>query len=188
MIEETKPDIIVGTESWLRPDIKDSEIFPPNFTVYRRDRDTRGSGVFTAVSDHLLSSRQEQLKTSCEMMWTKINVVGSRDLYVCSYCRPDTGDDVSLDYLTQSLDKICNNKNCQMWLAGDFNFPGIDWANNNTIRLNCHYPDQHNQLSTYLLTAGSHKWSPSQLVTTTRLTSSSPTTPASIILSRLYQV
>ena len=35
IIEETKPDIIVGTESWLQPDIKDTEIFPPNFTVYR---------------------------------------------------------------------------------------------------------------------------------------------------------
>ena len=89
MIEETKPVVIVGTESWLRPDIKDTEIFPPNFTVYRRDRDTRGDGVFTAVSDHLLSSRQEQLEISCEMIWTKIKIVRSRDLYVCSYYRPD---------------------------------------------------------------------------------------------------
>ena len=120
MIEETKPDIIVGTESWLRPDIKDTEIFQPNFTVYRRDRDTRGGGVFTAVSDHLLSSRQEQLETSCEMIWTKIKIVGSRDLHVCSYYRPDAGDDISLVYLTQSLDKVCNNKKRHIWLVGEY--------------------------------------------------------------------
>ena len=50
-----KPDIICGTESWLkgiRPGktpsgdhIKNSEIFPENYTVFRNDRGTRGGGV-----------------------------------------------------------------------------------------------------------------------------------------------
>ena len=40
MVDSVKPDIIVGTESWLRPDIINSEIFPSNYKVYRRDRDT----------------------------------------------------------------------------------------------------------------------------------------------------
>ena len=28
MIDQTKPDVIVGTETWLSPDIKDHEVFP----------------------------------------------------------------------------------------------------------------------------------------------------------------
>ena len=41
----TKPDIICGTESWLKemqPAIKSSEVFPENFKIYRNDRGTLG--------------------------------------------------------------------------------------------------------------------------------------------------
>ena len=39
-VELNKPDIIVGTETWLTKEMFDSEFFPPElgFTVYRRDR------------------------------------------------------------------------------------------------------------------------------------------------------
>lgn len=42
------PDIICGTESWLDPSIKNGEIFPSNFNVFRKDRetDTTGGGYF----------------------------------------------------------------------------------------------------------------------------------------------
>ena len=41
MVDSIKPDIIVGKESWIRPDIMNSEIGPFKYIVYRRDRDTR---------------------------------------------------------------------------------------------------------------------------------------------------
>ena len=31
IVDSVQPDIIVGTESWLRPDIMNSEIFPSNY-------------------------------------------------------------------------------------------------------------------------------------------------------------
>ena len=126
MIDTMKPDIIVGTESWLHLDIKDNEIFPTNFNVYRRDRNSTGGGVFTAVSNEFLSTRQSELETESEMTWVKLSVKGSKDLYICSYYRPDVSDEESLDHLNNSLDKICNTKNCHIWLAGDFNLPGFD--------------------------------------------------------------
>ena len=79
MVDSVKPDIIVGTESWLRPDIMNSEIFPSNYTVYCCDGDTSGGGVFIAVIDEILSTRQQHLKTSCEMAWAKISVVHTTD-------------------------------------------------------------------------------------------------------------
>ena len=142
MVDSVKPDIIVGTESWLRPDIMNSEIFPSNYTVYRHDRDTSGGGVFIAVTDEILSTRQQHLETSCEMAWAKISIVGYKDLYVCSYYRPKADDRDSLDLLFSSLDRICNSKNCHIWLAGDFNFPGIDWASK-TLKHNCPSSDLH---------------------------------------------
>ena len=59
-LEYVKPDIICGTESWLRGvkpgkdpaknAILSSEFFPDNFTFHRNDRGTRlGGGVFTAL-------------------------------------------------------------------------------------------------------------------------------------------
>ena len=92
MVDSVKLDINVGTESWLRPNIMNSEIFPSNYTVYRCDRDTSGSGVFIAVIDEILSICQQHLETSFEMAWAKISVVGCKELYVCSYCRLEPGD------------------------------------------------------------------------------------------------
>ena len=46
----TDADIILGTESWLTDDIKNSEVFSNNYKIYRRDRNIRiGGGVFIAV-------------------------------------------------------------------------------------------------------------------------------------------
>ena len=49
LLYSTKTDIIVGTESWLTPDIKDHEVFPPDFTIYRRDR-TRAWSIYSSKS------------------------------------------------------------------------------------------------------------------------------------------
>ena len=63
-----KPDIVCGTESWLkgikpgknprRDTIKSNEIFPHNYNVYRNDRGTLGGGVFVLVEKLLTSVEQ----------------------------------------------------------------------------------------------------------------------------------
>ena len=52
-ISTNKPDIIVGTETWLTAEIHDNEYFPPElgYTVYRRDRSgQKGGGVIILVN------------------------------------------------------------------------------------------------------------------------------------------
>ena len=48
IIDEHKADIILGNESWLNSAILSSEVFPANYTVYRKDRNSKcsGGGVF----------------------------------------------------------------------------------------------------------------------------------------------
>lgn len=46
LIESVNADIVLGTESWLKPSIADSEVFPQIFVVYRKDRLTAGGCVF----------------------------------------------------------------------------------------------------------------------------------------------
>ena len=70
LIDTERPDVIIGTESWLSPDIRYSEIFPLGYTPYRADRvteTTRSGGVFVLVSDTLIISEQPQLKSECEI-------------------------------------------------------------------------------------------------------------------------
>ena len=52
IIDSAKPDIILGNESWLTPDIQNSEIFPDSFDAIRKDRvgDAHGSGTFRPKS------------------------------------------------------------------------------------------------------------------------------------------
>ena len=38
IVDTAKPDIILGCESWLSPDIANSEIFPEGFDAVRKDR------------------------------------------------------------------------------------------------------------------------------------------------------
>ena len=60
VIKEHKPDIIIGNESWLTPEIASSEIFPVNYIVHRKDRNNEnsGGGVFQAIKRDLVHTVQ----------------------------------------------------------------------------------------------------------------------------------
>jgi hypothetical protein len=51
--DSIKPDIIIGTETWLDKDIKDSEICPKGYILHRKDRNSKnqrtGGGVLLAM-------------------------------------------------------------------------------------------------------------------------------------------
>ena len=56
--------VVVGTESWLSPEISSSEIFPLGYTPCRNDRKTgRGGGVFVLVRNDYICSEQPQFQT-----------------------------------------------------------------------------------------------------------------------------
>ena len=40
LLDTEKPDVAIGTESWLSPDIMDNEIFPRDCTPFKADRMT----------------------------------------------------------------------------------------------------------------------------------------------------
>ena len=89
VINSAKPDIILGNESWLTPEIKNSEIFPDSFDAIRKDRvgDAHG-GVFIAFRHDLLCIETPELDTDCEIIWCKLNIIGCRTLYLGSFYRP----------------------------------------------------------------------------------------------------
>ena len=85
VIDQTKPDIIACTETWLKPEISSSEIFPDSlgYNIIRDDRlSGKGGGVLLAISKHLTCEEQPELKSDCNATWAKITIKGVRSIYV----------------------------------------------------------------------------------------------------------
>ena len=64
-------DIVAITETWLISSVRDNEILPQCYTVYRRDRqdvhdDKEGGGVALCVRDNVFSCRRRDLEPAGE--------------------------------------------------------------------------------------------------------------------------
>lgn len=131
IVEEYKPDIILGNESWLYPDIANAEIFPENYNVYRKDRITDNhGGVFQAVKKDILITHREDLDTDCEIIWTQCQIKNktSKSVFFASFYRPNKNDINSLEELDSSLFKLGDRLNSNnIIVAGDFNTPDLKW-------------------------------------------------------------
>ena len=130
IIDSAKPDIILGNESWLTPDIKNSEIFPESFDAVRKDRasDAHG-GVFIAFKRDLLCTETPELDTNCKIVWCKMNIIGCRTLYLGSFYRPPNKiDNDYLEEFNSSLSQIMSNRNAHVLIGGDFNCGDIEWS------------------------------------------------------------
>ena len=68
VIDQYKPDIIFGTESWLNSNIESNEIFPNGYKLFRKDRpdDCHGDGVFQAVKNDIIITRRSDLDSDCQ--------------------------------------------------------------------------------------------------------------------------
>lgn len=127
-VDYIKPDVICGTESWLKKDVKSNEVFPSHFRAYRNDRGTLGGGVFILAHEDLISMEQPDLVTDCELSWTSIKTRRRTDLFVGSFYMPHR-EHRHLDMLDESLTKLMS-KPRDVILAGDFNCPDVNWENN----------------------------------------------------------
>ena len=122
-----KPDIICGTESWLNGNISSSEVFPTNYSVYRKDRSRLGGGVFILVRNDLVSTEEVDLKADCETIWTRIKLQKSKDLIIGTFYMPHRNekDIKELEKVLSKLSNRADQKHCI--LTGDFNCPDINW-------------------------------------------------------------
>ena len=150
-----KPDIVVGTESWLHKDIPDCGVFP-SFLGYnppiRRDRpgDTKGGGVFILVSQRLVVCEQPQLSTDCKTVWAKVQVVEAKPLLIAAYYRPSEHDQKSAEEFKNSLALIDTSKS-HMWVLGDFNYPKLNWEENQPVlKQNCPNPEMYQDFAAAL--------------------------------------
>ncbi|KAJ8042793.1 RNA-directed DNA polymerase from mobile element jockey [Holothuria leucospilota] len=131
-IDENNPDVIIGTETHLNSSVTSNELFPSNYTVFRKDRNYGQSkgGVLIATKNDLLATYRPDLDSDCEVVWVSLEIQGAKQILIGSFYRSHKYGN-STDYLDQlraSLRSASKNKNGQIYLAGDFNLPDIDWS------------------------------------------------------------
>ena len=153
IIETEKPDVVVRTESWLSPEISNGEIFPPGYTPCRADRQstTHGGGVFILVRNDIVSSEQPQFQTDCELIWVKLEVIGTHPLFIGAYYRPKEDDQASLLELHKSVENVRKKAKGNIWLLGDFNFPKFTWPENQpNMNPDCSHKQTYNLFRDFL--------------------------------------
>lgn len=117
---------MVITETWLHPDIHDSEVAPVAYSLLRTDRDGRGGGVALVIKNSVLFHKHEGIPGH-ESIWCTVNVCGMSILIGGVYRRPNA----SVEYMMQLHDFLHTKVNARtkLILTGDFNLAGIDWDN-----------------------------------------------------------
>ena len=130
IIEHHQPDIVLGCESKIDNTYATYEVFPDNFTVYRKDRTAGGGGVFIATRDSLITSSEPSLDGDCEIVGANIEFANSRPLFVASFYRPPGSNCQPLDALSNIFSNLVSKNRRQhpnVIIGGDYNFPDIDW-------------------------------------------------------------
>ena len=70
--------------------------------------------------------------SDCEVVWSKVKVLGSSGLYIGSFYRPpDKNNPEYLKQLRSLLARIPTDKGSHLWLGGDFSLPDIKWEDEN---------------------------------------------------------
>jgi hypothetical protein len=87
LLESAKPDIIIGCETWLKPEIHNFEIMSPNYTIYRNDRKDGYGGVLIGVRSDIIRSEYVNSK-NVELVALKVQLSKQKPLIVGSYYRP----------------------------------------------------------------------------------------------------
>jgi len=120
----------MGCESHLDDSYFTSEVFPSNFTIYRKDRCVGGGGVFVAISDDLRSLEDPVIDVSAELVWAKLCISGMVPMYICAFYRPPNSDVEPIVQLRKFLNSLFNGKSGipHVVLTGDFNLPDILWT------------------------------------------------------------
>jgi hypothetical protein len=91
-IATANPDVVIGSETWLRPDILDNEFMPPEYKVYRRDRQDGYGGTLIAIKKTIVSEEIEIHDSNLELCCAKVHTIRNHPLIICSAYRPPNRD------------------------------------------------------------------------------------------------
>ncbi|XP_064628137.1 uncharacterized protein LOC135487880 [Lineus longissimus] len=137
LVDTHDPDIVVATETKLTSSINNGEIGAPDqisakYNIFREDRNAKnlGGGVMIAVKSEIASSIMPNLDTDCEILWVQISLKVDKNIIIGGFYHPHTANSTSCDAFETALQRLPPSATTNLWIAGDFNLPDIDWRSN----------------------------------------------------------
>jgi len=113
-------DLFIGTESHLDGTILDSEIFPKNYQVNRKNRNRHGGGVFILVRTDIPSSLLHQ-DVKLKLLWVHLHATNKQNIILGSFYCPQNPSASVFEELQTSLVNIKQQfPNAFILLGGDF--------------------------------------------------------------------
>ncbi|MEW8544911.1 MAG: reverse transcriptase family protein [Candidatus Thiodiazotropha sp.] len=128
-------DVLIFSESWLNPQVKNDKIILENFwPPFRTDRcDRPGGGVAIYVRETFSCKRRPDLEMrGLEAVWVEIQIK-SRKILVGGFYRPPNSNIAYFDRIKESIDRAYNTGLIDIYILGDFN-SNMYIANNNKMR------------------------------------------------------
>lgn len=119
---------MLGTETWLKPEISDGEVLlSQSFHLFRNDRTrSRGGGVLIAISKAMNASL---ITVDCdlEVLWVRLDHP-SFPVIVGACYRPPGRDNTFVDKLYVCMEHVFSLfPGSTIIFGGDFNYPGVNW-------------------------------------------------------------
>ena len=74
---------LIGCESHIDESFATSEVFPSNFTAFRRDQSLGGGGVFLCFKNTLDVSEESTLQVDAELIWARLKIHKRQPIYIC---------------------------------------------------------------------------------------------------------
>jgi len=117
-------DIIRICESWLTPDIVNSEIQLPGYDLFRNDRiNGKSGGVLLYVKSSLKPSEFQTVSPFKNQVWCRISDLAVGVCY--RTMNMEIAGSENNDHLLDLIDEIGTK---HVLLMGDLNCPDIDWS------------------------------------------------------------
>jgi len=129
LIDTYKPDVAIGTESWLSEEINNAKVFRDDYITFRRDRCSWGGGVFICVKNYI----------DCRELWTDedfemiaVEVKGRNPKFTWEvegiYRAPN--EDMRVIERLAARTGYTGNSTKRSIIGGDLNLPYADWNGN----------------------------------------------------------
>jgi hypothetical protein len=130
-VNDLKPDIVFGTETWLKSDVDDCFIDIPGFKILRSDTTEVRGGVIMIVRDYIDVEMCNEINgmNVKDTLWVWLKSNNNNDsLLGVIYRKGDSSAELNASILEQFevATRICKGK---ILINGDFNLPNVDWVN-----------------------------------------------------------
>lgn len=139
MAREKCPDIMGLCETFLEPNILDSQVVIDGYDFIRKDRadtqDKNGGGIILYFRNSLKYKRRPEYEISnIETVWSEIELPNAKPFLLCSVYRPPSALSSWIDLLEEEL-SIAQATGLELILMGDFNIDFISCSNNKWLNL-----------------------------------------------------